>query len=174
MMRMGKRAYKDSSTPSLFMTWLFIRCVIIVSFITLGNENKTSSLDTDSQLLLGCKPQRQKQNLPPVGLSLKPGLLMAINQSMFLCTWQLYVARALLHSEPRMPSCLLFGSHGSETLWDTLRCRDSTSCAPMAVGDHRGSNMPSIVPITGGRDGKRTGRRVSVPYICQAEESLDF
>lgn len=121
MMRMGKVVHKDSSKPSLFITWLFIRCVIIAIFITFGNKNKMSSLDTDNQLLLGCKPQRQKQNWPPVGLSLKHGLLMAINQSRFLCTWQLHVAQALLHSEPGMPSCLLFGSHGPETLWDTLR-----------------------------------------------------
>ena len=35
----------------------------------------------------------------------------------------------------------------------------------MAVRDHRGSNIPSIVSIIGSRDGKRTGRRVSVLYI---------
>lgn len=43
--------------------------------------------------------------------------------------------------------------------------RDSTSLAPMAVRDHRGSNIPSIVSIIGSRDGRRTGRRVSVLYI---------
>lgn len=59
-------------------------------FIAWCNENKMSSLDMDSQLLLGCEPQGQKQNLAPAGLSLKAWALnghLLVYVSVFLVTW---------------------------------------------------------------------------------------
>lgn len=84
-----KVAYKDSNMPSAFTVCLFITCVVLVVFIAWCNENKMSSLDMDSQLLLGCEPQGQKQNLAPAGLSLKAWALnghLLVYVSVFLVT----------------------------------------------------------------------------------------